>query len=99
MSDEQSYEDGADLMFHLASLGASVVPLPLERMKETGEAASMELNMMSGIYRGEDDKYWILDVTSVEPPIASCRLLKDGVDFIGIKSTVAVVRRSIETAS
>jgi len=97
MSDEQqTFSDGDDLMFHLSSLGAQVVPLSMQQMEETGAAASMELNMMSGVYRGEDDKYWVLDVTSVDPPIRDCRLLKDGVDFIGVKSSIDVVRRRLQ---
>lgn len=97
MSDEnQTFNDGDDLLFHLSSLGAQVVPLPMSVVEETGAAASMELNMMSAIYRGEDDKYWVLDVTSVDPPIRDCRLLKEGVDFIGVKSSIDVVKRRMQ---
>jgi len=100
MSDEkQTFNDGDDLLFHLSSLGALVVPLPMQKMEETGAAASMELNMMSGTYRGEDDKYWLLDVTSVNPPIRDCHLLKAGVDFIGVKSTIDLVRRRMQPPS
>jgi hypothetical protein len=99
MSDEkQTFNDSDDLMFHLSSLGAQVVPLPMSQVEETGVAAAMELNMMSGIYRGEDDQYWVLDVTSVDPPIRDCRLLKAGVDFIGVKSSLDVVKRRLQPA-
>jgi hypothetical protein len=101
MSDkqQQSFKDGDELMFHIASLGAHVVPLPEQVMIETGAAVTMELNMMSGIYRGEDDQYWLVDVTSVDPPLLKTRLLKAGVDLIGVKSTIEAVKRRIEPAS
>jgi hypothetical protein len=99
MSDEnQTFNDGDDLLFHLSSLGAQVVPLPMRQVEETGVAASMELNMMSGIYRGEDHDYWVLDVVSVDPPIRGCRLLKAGVDFIGVKSSIDAIRRRVHPA-
>ncbi len=100
MSDEKStFDDGDELLFHLSSLGASVVPLPMKVMEETGAAATMELNMMHGLYRGETDTHWIVDVTSVDPPVRSCRLLKVGVDFIGVKTTIDVIRRRIHKRS
>jgi hypothetical protein len=92
------FSDGDELMFHLSSLGAQVVPLPVEEMQARGAAASMELNMMSGIYRGEDDQYWVLDVISVDPAVRDCRLLKAGVDFIGVKSSIDAVKRRIQPA-
>lgn len=95
-AERQTFNDGDDLMFHLASLGSQVVPLPMAEAERTGAAVSMELNMMSGTYRGEDALYWVLDVTSVDPPIRACRLLKSGVDFIGVKSSIDVVKRRLQ---
>lgn len=95
---ESTFSDGDELMFHLSSLGASVVPLPADVVQTTGQVVTTELNMMSCLYRGEDERYWVVDVTSVDPPIRDCRLLKTGVDFIGVKSTLDVVKRRLKPA-
>lgn len=91
----QSFEPGAEIMFHLASFGASVVPLPKQQAMETGQIAGMELNIMSGIYRDETDTHFIVDVTSVMPPLMGTRLLKSGVDLIGERSKVEAVSRPL----
>lgn len=82
------FESGNEVLFHLASFGASVVPLSQEMAQRTGQVAGMELNMMHGIYRGEDETCYIVDVTSVSPPLFNTRLLKAGVDLIGVKGSI-----------
>jgi len=87
---EQTYKDGDELIVHLSSMGATLVPLPEQQARDIGVAMTMDLNMMSAIYRGEDDRFWHLDMTNVDPPLTNSRLLKDGVDLIGVKSTVEI---------
>lgn len=94
----QSFEDGDELVFHIASFGAQVVPLSPAMMEQTGEVASMELNMMSGLYRGEDEVFWVLDVTSVDPPLRNARLPKACVDLIGVKTSIELIKRMVSPA-
>ncbi len=95
MLEEKSFKDGDELLFHIASLGASSVPLSPEEAEKTGEFMTTQLNMMDGIYRGEDDTYWLLDVLSVHPPLINAKLPKAGVDLIGVKTTVEVINQRI----
>jgi len=81
-------ESGDEILFHLASFGALVVPLPRKIAEQTGMMAGTELNMMHGIFRGETDTHYIVDVTSVDPPLFNTQLLKVGVDLIGIKGKI-----------
>lgn len=82
------FEAGDEILFHLASLGASVVPLPQQVAQRTGQIAGLELNMMHGIFRAEDETHYIVDVMSIEPNLLNTRLLKAGVDLIGVKGRV-----------
>ena len=91
-----AFENGDELVFHIASFGAQVVPLSRADAERTGGVVSMELNMMSGIYRGEDDQFWVVDVTSVDPPLRGARLPKSGVDLIGVKSTIEFIKRKLQ---
>ena len=95
MADDKSFKDGDELLFHIASLGATTVPLPADVAESTGEFMTTQLNMMDGVYRGEDDTYWMLDVLSVDPPLINAKLLKSGIDLIGEKSMIGVVKQKI----
>lgn len=94
-SEDKSFNDGDELLFHIASLGASQVPLPEKIALQTGEYMTTQLNMMDGIYRGEDDTFWLLDVMSVDPPLINAKLLKSGVDLIGVKTTIDAISRRV----
>jgi len=82
------FESGDEVLFHLASFGALVVPLPRNVVEQTGMVAGTELNMMHGIFRDEDETHYVVDVTSVSPPLFGTRLLKVGVDLIGVKGKI-----------
>lgn len=84
----ESFKSGDEILFHLASFGASVVPLSRTMAEQTGMVAGMELNLMHGIYRSEDESCYVVDVTSVSPPLFGTRLLKVGVDLIGVKGKI-----------
>jgi len=90
-----TFKDGDQLMVHVASMGTSAIPYSPQVVAELGKMMGVELNMLDCVYRGEDETDWILDVMSVDPPLMNSRLRKDGVDIIGVKSSVGVVTQKL----
>jgi hypothetical protein len=93
--DEQKFESGDEIIFHLSSFGALTVPLSKDIAEQTGQMMAVELNMMHGVYRDETAQHWIVDVTGIQPPLLGARLLKAGVDLIGVKSQIESVSRKL----
>jgi hypothetical protein len=74
---EYVMDNGAEIMLHLKSVGVSSFP-----NMQTGKI-DQSFNLVHGRYRGEDDKWIWMDVTSWHPTMFDCRIKKEEVDLIG----------------
>jgi hypothetical protein len=81
------FEEGTEVVFMLECFPPTPVP--------TQTGIQMHMNCMNGHYRGEDEDYHIIDVTSISPTAMGCRVPKAKTALIGAVGSVKVEKPKI----